>query len=543
MYRKSIAWLLLASLLLLTCCGKGAGEAGPQEAGTGSSQTAAPGEARTEEAPEPITLDWYVNYSWFVTGWGENLVSRTITEETGVTVNFITPMGNEENKLNSLIDSDSLPDLITLGWWEPQLQDIISRGMVYPLNELADRYDPVFYEVTREATRNWYTQSDGNLYGYPNSSYTPEDVEENENIGSNQTFLVRKDIYEALGEPDMTTVDGFYDAVVRAAELFPETNGYPLIPVGAHEFNEDGNVSFDQYLQNFLAIPYEQGGVKYDRNSDPEYLRWLKMFRRLAQEGYLANDIFVDQRTQTSEKISQGRYFCMLYQRTDMADQEKQLYRDHPEMIYIAVDGPRNENGDDPVLTVNGVSGWTLTMISKSCKDPERAIKLMDYLMSEHGQMLTYLGVEGITYDMVDGKPVLKPDVAEMLNSDREQYDALYGADDAYWMLQNNAMQLRWQPELQEPMKQLAEWTYPYATYVGQYDVNIPEDTDLGRSYSATRNLWGKTLPRLLLASSDEEFDAVFEQYLKDRDAVGYAALMGEETRQMRENKKKLGLE
>lgn len=32
----------------------------------------------------------------------------------------------------------------------------------------------------------------------------------------------------------------------------------------------------------------------------------------------------------------------------------------------------------------------------KNCKYPERAIAFMDYMMSEHGQMLIYLGVEGL---------------------------------------------------------------------------------------------------------------------------------------------------
>ncbi|MBO7334249.1 MAG: extracellular solute-binding protein, partial [Lachnospiraceae bacterium] len=333
------------------------------------------------------------------------------------------------------------------------------------------------------------------------------------------------------------------NAIVKVKEMFPKVDGKELIPIGAHEFNEDGNVSFDQYIQNFLAVPYEKNGKKYDRNTDPEYLEWLKMFRRLAEEGYLADDIFIDQRTQTSEKVEEGRYFCMMYQRTDIADQEKIRYAKDPDSVYIAVDGPKNKNGDDPVLTVNSVSGWTLTLISKNCKDPERAIKFIDYLMSEHGQMLTYLGVEGVTFDYVDGKPVLKEDVAVLLNSDREKYDELYGADDAYWMLQNNVMQLKWQQELREPVKQMAEWTYPYVAYVGQYDVNIPEDTELGRIYSASRNLWGKTLPQLLLAGSDEEFDEILDDYLKKRDEIGYALLAEEETRQMNENKKKLGLD
>ncbi len=34
-------------------------------------------------------------------------------------------------------------------------------------------------------------------------------VKEHDDIISNQTFLVRKDIYEAIGSPDMTTPEGF----------------------------------------------------------------------------------------------------------------------------------------------------------------------------------------------------------------------------------------------------------------------------------------------------------------------------------------------
>ncbi|MCR4998531.1 MAG: extracellular solute-binding protein [Lachnospiraceae bacterium] len=492
---------------------------------------------------EPITLDWYVNYSWFTTRWGENLVSRTITEETGVTLNFITPMGNENNKLNTLIDSNSLPDILTIGWWEPQLQEMIEGDMVYALNRLADEYDPAFYEVTDEMVRNWYTLSDGNIYGYPNSTFTPLDLEEHENIGSNVTFLVRKDMYEAIGSPDMTTPEGFYQAVKDAAEMFPEVEGKTMIPIGAHEFNEDGCVSFDQYLQNFLAVPYEENGRKIDRNTDEEYLRWLKMFRKLCYEGYIRDDVFVDQRTQTSEKIAEGRYFCMLYQRTDMADQEKILYEQDPQKIYIAVDGPKNSKGDDPVLPVNGISGWTLTLISKNCKDPERAIQFVDYMLSEHGQKLLYLGVEGETYDMVDGQPVLKDEVREVLNRDREAYDALYGADNTYWMVQNIAMQADWKPELVEPMKQLEEWTYPYVAYTGQYDVSIREGSNLGRIYAGCRELWGRTLPQLLLASSDEEFDAIVAQYREERDNLGWEILMDEMTRQMQRNKERLNLE
>ena len=206
-------------------------------------------------AKEPVTLDWYVNYSWFTTPWGNNVVSEKITEETGVTVHFITPMGNETEKLNALIASDSLPDLITIGYWEPQVKTIIDSQMVYSLNELAEDYDIYFWKDTKEDVVKWYTMEDGNIYGYPCSATTLQDYEEEkETMTSNQTFVVRKDIYEAIGSPDMSTQEGFLEAVEKAVEMFPEVNGEKLIPVGAHVFDNEGNPSFDKYLMNWLVV-------------------------------------------------------------------------------------------------------------------------------------------------------------------------------------------------------------------------------------------------------------------------------------------------
>ena len=261
--------------------------------------------AKKEENPvqqEVTELDWYVNFSWYKTPWGGNVVSDKITQDTGVSIHFITPMGNEEEKIKTMISSDSLPDLITLSWGDNAIDEMINKDMVYALNELADEYDPYFWQVADQEIIKWDTRADGNLYFYPNSAYTSEDYKKYENIPSNQTFLVRKDIYESLGCPDMTTQEGFADAVRRAAKEFKAIDGSELIPIGAHEFTGTGCVSFDTYLQNFLAVPYEKNGRYNDRYTDEDYVSWLKLFRELAEEGYLKGDIFIDQRTQMEKK-------------------------------------------------------------------------------------------------------------------------------------------------------------------------------------------------------------------------------------------------
>ena len=532
------------SVCFLTACAQGAksGSSNPADGSDASVQSDGGADSEISD-PDVTTFDWYINYSWFNTGWGNSAVSRAITEKTGVSIDFISPSGNEAEKLNALMASGTLPDLITIGWWEPQVNDMIQGDMVYALNELADEYDPHFFEVADPQAVGWYTQPDGNLYGYPNSSITPDDVANNDKIGSNQTFLVRKDIYEAIGSPDMTTTEGFAAAVKKAKAMFPTIDGKPLIPVGAHIFDDTGNVSFDQYLQNFLAIPMEQDGKLYDRDTDPEYIKWLKMFRKLNEEGYLSTDIFIDQRVQMEEKQAEGRYFCMLYQYTDMTAQQKTLYARDPDSIYIAVDGPRNSSGADYMLPSGTASGWTLTMISKNCKNPEKAIKFLDYLISEEGQKMVYLGVEGQMYEMKDGVPVIKKEVQDLLLTDRTKYDELYGGNDAYWMLQDNVMQLQWHTEDEDPATMPEKWTYGHTVYTGQYDVILPSDTQDAYVNDRIKKLWSTTLIQMLLASSDEELEEILDQYKAKREALGFSELQKKKYEYVKEAKRKLGIE
>lgn len=93
-----------------------------------------------------------------------------------------------------------------------------------------------------------------------------------------------------------------------------------------------------------------------------------------------------------------------------------------------------------------------------------------------------------------------------------------------------------------EPMAQLQEWTYPYVIYNGQYDSLIPSKSHYINADNRIKELWGKTLPRLLLAQSEEEFDRIFENFIEERDALGYAELQKENTRLMENAKEKLGI-
>ena len=79
-FKKSIA-IAAALSLAMTGCGSSQNAAFDDKALSPSAQVA---------DSDKVTFDWYINYSWFNTKWGDNAVSKEITNKTGVNINFIT---------------------------------------------------------------------------------------------------------------------------------------------------------------------------------------------------------------------------------------------------------------------------------------------------------------------------------------------------------------------------------------------------------------------------------------------------------------------
>lgn len=552
--QKMLLLLMAAVMVFSLAACSGGNDTKNESANNGAGNTSASTENVTPPSADepgwksdttPITFDWYLNFAWFPNKWGVDPTSQYVTKKTGVDINFIVPAGNENEKLNTLIASGKLPDFITLGWYEDGVKKMIEGDLVLPLNKLAEEYDPYFFKVSDPDKLNWYTQEDGNVYGYPNSSSSPKDYEQyGDTYVSNQTFVVRKDMYEAIGSPDMRTPEGFLNALKAAKEKFPQIDGQPMIPLGLHEFTAVGNDSLEQYIQNFLAIPREKDGKLYNRETDPEYVRWLKTLRQANQDGLLAKDIFIDKRAQMEEKIVQGRYFAMLYQRTDFAAQLGTLYQKDPNKIYIAVDGPANTNLDAPRLNGPSISGWTVTLISKDVKDKARAIKFLSYLNSEEGQKDLFLGEKGVSYDTIDGVDQFLPEAFELMNTDRAAFDKQYGSSFTFWMLQNTNITQQWAPKSVEPYKQLEDWTRGKTVSNSEFDLIDPlANSDEGIILGKIKDLRGKTLPKLLMASSEAEFDKIWNDYIKKQEELGLDKVMAFQQTKYEENKKKLGIQ
>jgi len=231
----------------------------------------------------------------------------------------------------------------------------------------------------------------------------------------------------------------------------------------------------------------------------------------------------------------------MLYMNWDMQAPQNALYARDPNSIYIAVDGPKNSKGDDPKLAGGSIAGWTLTLISKNCKDKARAIQFLTYLISEEGQMDTNFGIPDVTYTMENGIPTLKPEVKDLDSRDKNKQETDVGVLYTYWMLMDTAWQAQWGVEYAPSLEQPQLWTRPYVQSYAVYDgLTLPVGSDEDLIYQEIQRKWGKVLSNLIRAGSDEEFDAILAEYNKFKKDKGIDKVQKVQTELMNRNKAKL---
>lgn len=474
----------------------------------------------------PVNLTWFVGAEWYGHTWGESLTSKYVTQKTGVNIEFEVSTGEPSEMLSRMLTTGSLPDLITIGSWESAVNKLRESNLVYALDELADQYDPYFYKVAGDGALQWYRQEDGHTYIIPNDAYSPEQMRSTGLTGANQTFLVRKDLYESMDKPDLTTPKGFLNALQLLKNQYSVYRGQLISPFWAQ-----GNASYGltEYLQNLLAIPHEQNGKVYDRMTDPDYMEWLKTFRIAYEQGLINVDFLVDSSAQVQEKTNQAQYFMMIREWTDISDLNSKLeVLTNQSSYYIAVDGPRSSRGESAKLFPGSMDGWMVTMISKSTKNPERAIRFLTYLASEEGQRDLFLGKEGETWAMKNGKPQLTAAMVQLHDTDRERLEKEYGIMDTYWMLRNPAFVNKWRPENATSIKQMEEFANQQADLEsGIYKGLDPiGDSDIALAWSRISQNWEEVLPELLTAKDEAAFDKIFENFLIRRVNYGFNQVM-----------------
>jgi len=487
-------------------------------------------------------LTWYVNYIWWPAHeMGDSWVTETMMGDLNVRISFIS--GNTDN-LNAMIAGGDLPDIITLGSYNT---GIVNEANMFalPLDVLAQVYDPYFLEILHPQTRAWMTHEDGYMYGIPNESMHSDEI----NAGyafPGAGFFVRQDIFEAIGSPDMTTPEGFLQALRDALEYMPTDDaGRPLTPFSGDYMNitTNDNGAFSGVLQDFLAIPTTNpDGTFYDRDADPEYLAWLLVFRQAMEEGLMSMDQFSHDNETVNNELESGRYFALMTGNTnDFASRLNNISNNNPTQMMIPISGPRNATGDPHTFPAGGINGWTHTFITQQANDPQSAMQVITYLWSDHGQMVQQFGIEGETFEFVDGVPTWLPEIAEFHASEYYEFRDVWGMR-TFWMLRRPGFFASQGVLPSGPHGEVQLFNRQFNQARLNFINLEPAEGALQRDLEVIDLARSQAIADVLTAGGDAEATQIWENFLESRNNFDWAGINEYRNNRLAINRERLGM-
>ncbi|WP_339784067.1 sugar ABC transporter substrate-binding protein [Paenibacillus sp. FSL R7-0313] len=534
---KLLATLLTAVLMITGCSGGSGGSSEGNWVSIEDRYTVDPEKPawQLDKKEEATDLTWYVNADWWNTDFGKDIVTKKIKEDLNINIKFIT---GDDTKLNTFFAGGDMPDLLTVfDSNSPVVQKAATWAM--PLNDLAEKYDPYFNKVAAADTLNWFQLADGKTYGYPNYSNTQEDYDSG-NIPAKTAFIIRKDVYEALGSPVIGTPEEFQRVMKRIKQEFPA-----LIPFGFNSIGE-GTGSLGDTLQDFIGVPLEtESGEFYDRNLDEDYLTWLKTLNTVYRDGNISDDSFADDGTAFEEKVKSGKYATMLLDGTPQQGGNLQIYMSaNPGKEYIAIDGPQSTKGNAPTLNQSGITGWMINFISKDCKDPAKAIQIFTYLLSEEGQTLMNYGIEGETYQTkADGSVELLPAVKDLQLNNADQFKKDYRMGEFMFFGHDRHKALS-ADAFPEAIKQMQEWGKgKLKPHFILENISPDQGTPEARALSAINTKWNTTLVSMVRSKDDASYDNALASYKSFLGENRWEEIVKVRSEKMKLNKEKLGIQ
>lgn len=344
------------------------------------------------------TLTYWVrlhpNIGTSVTNFGETPFAKAYAEKTGINVTYVHPaQGQETESLNLMIASGDMSDIVESNWLERNPESSIAKNTIIKLNDVIDSDAPnlkKFLADNPDIDRQVKTDS-GSYYVFPF-------IRNGEELLSTAGYMMRKDWLDELGLSAPETIDE-WEQVLTA---FKEKKGAksPFVGGNLSYFSGAFGVGYDFYLEN--------GEVKYGCIED-NFKKYLETMHRWYEKGLIdANFATADNDFVTTNILNGGGGATFGAGGGGMGVWLNSAKNNGDDKYALtAVKFPSQVKGQPskfgnkqlPYSALNGAA------ITGDCKNPSLAAKFLDYSYSEEGSMLNNFGIEGESYEMVDGQP------------------------------------------------------------------------------------------------------------------------------------------
>ncbi len=574
MLKKLLAVLIAAAMVLgLVGCNvnvtpstdnKPAAEAEENE------QAAEPAEEGGEEAaPEGIShdeeymvefYDSYANYMGEMTGW----YAKIVKDKFNLTFNLICPniAGTGDQLYTTRTAAGNLGDLIVQV--KTRMIDCYNVGLLGSMSPYLPNCPNLLkletaYEAFREA------MGSEEVYAIPGwVSNNPDDQPSGRGVNLDKGTNVRWDAYVAEGMPEINSHEELLDLLMKMQDDFPTNKNGDKCYALALFPDWDGNTvrparewmwTYGYYpTVGYLWMKWDGSEIVNMLDDDSLYYQYLKKYNEMYRAGYIDPDSATQTFDELATKVKEGRSFFSWW--TYLGNN-----------MWNAGFDPENDYGfglvpvNGTTYAINGYNKYgqkdNAFAIGVGAKYPERLMEFLDWYGSEEGTLLFNSQVEGVTYELVDGHPVLT-EFGLNTDSDKVAPDELGGgnwndgackinyplihSDDANSLIGGEPVTSSlWQSVLSEGRNDYTnQWEETYGYYA---PLDYLKSTDqlgvvVGTTYTAPAdssdiaNIRGqlKTMTaaagwQMIYAESEEEFQKIWDDMKTQIKDFGYDEL------------------
>lgn len=550
---KALAAVMAASMILTVAgCGGGgssstAGSSTSSKTESSAAESTDGGDASSEvtgssgpdDTTEPYEFDAYYSYQGSVKPWGEDAASKYMNEKFNIKVNYSCPEADADSRLNLMISSDDLPDVVILDRNANWLK-LINLGKLVDINTL--KYEGCsFDEDILESTQKLLSVN-GGLYGIPNWARKGA-------TGGNMSWMVNHDVYEQLGSPELKTLEDLHQFMLDAKDKGVKTSDdqsiFPWLPrQDDNGFNTVSAIYRSYGHPNLVDTYWSQADndiklAVYDDN----YVAALKVANQWYKEGLFPETTYTDSNDQYVEKLANGRAAVLYYDfsqddtnhfRTLLQEKDGNTYdllgwelKDSP--IYPAAEGVDWVYGEE-----GGTVGWNVNCITTKATNPQRIFDLYSWMLTKDGSINMMYGPEGGLWEGKDeeGNPILKKPEEELTSDEKNAAGCWFWSQPAH---SDNVDNTKFAVNDAQP-EASRSWVISIQAHVfspedsinpaiaGQkfltdentgLSLEIDPTEDLGMARQAITDECKMRIPQIIMASDDATFDKLVQD-LKD---------------------------
>ncbi len=347
----------------------------------------------------------------------DSLIAQEIAKKVGVKIEYVEA---DDTKFNVLLAGGDLPDIVRA---EPAKfgKQLIEGDLIIPMDDMIEQYGkdiianiPTVVDYSRE---NWSEGRNKLYFLSPQIQSEPSPIYPALTIGP----TIRWDYYKEIGAPVFNTPDELLDVLAQIVEKHPETEDGKKI-YGVSMWQDWGlwpyifpfAWSTMQATNNSDLMARTLNETQY-RNilteEDSTYWVAVDFYNKANRRGLLDPDALTMKHNDYLAKATAGQ--IVIGPATwAMGDFNSKFAKDGKGYVVLPAGKRAWSGGVNPL-------GWTgkSYAISKNSEHPEKAMEFLNYLYSYEGARTMYSGIEGVHWEMVDGKPQIKDETFDLKNA------------------------------------------------------------------------------------------------------------------------------